>query len=229
MIKFEIAESLNFRGGNHYCYVYADEPNEVIEELKNAWYSSGIHRHGGELFLYAFIKDENNREIELFIGSCSVDSDEDLYSSFEFPYDEKDKSPWHSLGIFDEGIKGSYFGDVLETLFNYDCPDRVIGSYLYKVSKLYEGLSAKDNKDFGKNVVAEILNFAKAHNKIDQMYDWLRSKSGIEYLESNNYLDPAGILASEVVLVNPIENLDQFIQEFKKDFGVKIVLPSTFL
>lgn len=227
MIKFEILESLNFRGGNHYCYVYADEPNKVIEELKDAWYSSGIHRHGGELFLCAFIKDANNREIELFIGSCSVDSDEELYSSFEFPYDEVDKSQWHSLGIFNEGINGSNFDDVLETLFDCDSPDRVIGSYLYKVSKLYKGLPTKDKKDFGKNVVADILNFAKTHNKLHQMYEWLRSKSGIEYLESNDYLDPAGILASQVIEENPIENLDQFIRQFKKDFGVKIVLPST--
>jgi hypothetical protein len=61
------------------------------------------------------------------------------------------------------------------------------------------------------------------------MYEWLRSKEGIEYLQSNNYLDPAGILASEVVEESPIENLDQFIGQFKKDFGVKIVLPSTLL
>jgi hypothetical protein len=229
MIKFEIQESLYFRGGSHYCYFYADESNEVIEELTDAWYSSGIHREGGELFLSALIKDENNREIELFCGHCSVDKDEDLYSVFEFPYDEKYKDAWHSLGIFDENISGDSFEDVLKTLFDYDSPDRVIGSYLYKLSKLYEGLSTKDKKDFGKNVVANILSFAKDHDKLYQMYEWLRSKEGIEYLQSNNYLDPVGILASEVVEESPIENLDQFIGQFKKDFGVKIVLPSTLL
>jgi hypothetical protein len=229
MIKFEIQESLYFRGGSHYCYFYADESNEVIEELMDAWYSSGIHREGGELFLSALIKDENNREIELFCGHCSVDKDEDLYSVFEFPYDEKYKDAWHSLGIFDENISGDSFEDVLKTLFDYDSPDRVIGSYLYKLSKLYEGLSTKDKKNFGKNVVANILCFAKDHDKLYQMYEWLRSKEGIEYLQSNNYLDPAGILASEVVEESLIENLDQFIKQFKKDFGVKIVLPSTVL
>lgn len=229
MIKFEIQESLNYRGGSHYCFIHADDPDEVIEALTDAWYSSGIHRHGGELFLSALIGNNDNSEIELFCGHCTVDKDEDLYSVFRFPYDEKDKDAWHSLGIFDENISGDSYKDVLKILFDYDSPDRVIGSYLYKVSKLYEGLSTKDKKDFGKNVVANILSFSKDHDKLYQMYEWLRSKEGIEYLQSNDYLDPAGFLASEVVEENPIENLDHFIGQFKKDFGVKIVLPSTVL
>jgi hypothetical protein len=42
-------------------------------------------------------------------------------------------------------------------------------------------------------------------------------------------LDPAGTLAAEVIQQNPIENLDEFITKFKKDFGIKIVLPSSLL
>ena len=229
MIKFEILESLNFRGGSHYCFVNADEPDEIIEALKDAWYSSGIHRHGGELFLSALISNDDNSEIELFCGNCSVDKDEDLYSVFEFPYYEDEKDKWHSVGIFDENISGDSFEDVLETLFDYDCPDRVIGSYLYKVSKIYSGLSAKDKENFGKNVLADILSFSKTHDKLQQMYEWLRSEDGIKYLESNDYLDPAGTLAAEVIKQNPIENLDEFITKFKKDFGIKIVLPSSLL
>jgi hypothetical protein len=61
------------------------------------------------------------------------------------------------------------------------------------------------------------------------MYEWLRSEDGIKYLESNDYLDPAGTLAAEVIKQNPIENLDEFITKFKKDFGIKIVLPSSLL
>jgi hypothetical protein len=229
MIKFEIDESLNFRGGNHYCYVDADEPNEVIEALKDAWYSSGIHRHGGELFLSALISNDDNSEIELFCGHCSVDKDEDLYSVFEFPYYEDEKDKWHSLGLFSDNINVGSFEDLLEIFFDYDSPNRVIGSYLYKVSKINDELSDNEQNDFGKNVLADILSFSKTHDKLQQMYEWLRSEDGIKYLESNDYLDPAGTLAAEVIQQNPIENLDEFITKFKKDFGIKIVLPSSLL
>ena len=37
MVKFEIEESLNYRGGSHYCFVYAQNVDEVVEELKDAW------------------------------------------------------------------------------------------------------------------------------------------------------------------------------------------------
>ena len=102
MALFEIDESLNFRGGNFYSSVYANTVDEVVEELKDAWYSSGIHRHGGELFLNAVLHDANGGKVSLYLGSCTVDKKENLYSAFEFPYYEDDKERWHCLGLFAE-------------------------------------------------------------------------------------------------------------------------------
>jgi len=100
MVKFEILESLNYRGGSHHTFVYADTAEEVFEEIKDAWHTSGISRHGGELFLNVCFQDEDNKEISLSCGSCTVDSDDDVYSSFNFPYEEKYKHKWYSLGLF---------------------------------------------------------------------------------------------------------------------------------
>ncbi len=67
MVKFEILESLNWRGGSHYCYVYAEQTQDVVDALKDAWYESGVHRNGGELFLDVILvgSDGNARNLSL--------------------------------------------------------------------------------------------------------------------------------------------------------------------
>ena len=227
MIKFEILESLNYRGGNHYCYIHADEPDNLMDGIKGAWYSSGIDKHGGELFLSAFISDLNKNEIELFCGNCSVDKEGHINSLFEFPYEESEQDKWHSLGIFPDNINADSFEELLDLFFGYDSPDRVIGAYLYKVSKIYKGLSAKDKEDFGKNVLANILSFAKAHGKLQQMYQWLFSKDGETYLDSNPYLEPADKEVAKAMKQIGIDERDKFILSYKIDFGVQICVPST--
>ena len=227
MAKFEILESLNYRGGNHYCYVFANDTNEIIEELKDAWYSSGIHRHGGELFLCVCVINFEGKEVSLNCGNASVDKEGELYSSFSFPYQDNEKDEWFQLGLFLENNDTDYFETVLDVFFDYDSPDRVLGSYLYRVSKLYKNLSVTEKKNFGKNVLAEILSFAKSQNKCLEMYEWLISKEGSDYLEQHDHLEPAGLALVNALDQCQLNNINEFIGIHKKDFELKILLPST--
>lgn len=227
MVKFEIEESLNFRGGSHYCYVYANDIDEVIDQLKDAWYSSGIHRHGGELFLNAYLKNAENKEVLISCGHCSVDSDDDLYSVFDFPYDKRDRDQWYSLGLFLSDCEGESFEDSLEYIFDIDSPDRILGSYLFRLTKIFDGLTASDKKSFGENVLANILSFAKKHKKLNEMYAWLRSEDGVDYLNGLDHAQMTGAYLADVLQKSPITDLNGFISKFKKDFGTEIYLPSS--
>jgi hypothetical protein len=227
MVKFEISESLNFRGGNHYCFVYADDANEVINELKDAWYSSGIHRNGGELFLSAYIKNFDNKEIELFCGNCSVDGDEDLYSSFSFPNDKRDRDIWHSLGFFLEDSEGDSFEEVLKVFFEFDVPDRVLGSYLFKLQKIMADLKPEEKANFGANVLANILDFGGKQNKSKELYAWLISDEGTEYLDSNSNFEITANAVFATLRNIEITNIEKFIVQYKRDFATGIFLPST--
>ena len=227
MVKFEISESLNFRGGNHYCFVYADDVNEVIEELKDAWYSSGIHRHGGELFLSACLKNIENKEVELFCGNCSVDNDGELYSSFNFPNNIRSQELWYSLGFFLEFNEGDSFEEVLKVFFEFDAPDRVLGSYLYRLEKITANLKQKEKLAFGNNVLANILDFGKKHKKSEELYAWMLSSDGANYLESNSEFEMTANALKDALSKIVITDIDKFVDQYKKDFATDIFLPST--
>lgn len=227
MVKFEISESLNFRGGNHYCFVYADDVIEVLNELKDAWYSSGIHRNGGELFLSAYIKNFDNKELELFCGNCSVDGDEDLYSSFSFPNDKRDRDLWHSLGFFLEDSEGDSFEEVLEVFFEFDVPDRVLGAYLFKLEKKLTELKPIEKANFGANILANILDFGRKQNKSKELYAWMISNEGTEYLENNSNFEMSANAVYDALRNIEITDIEKFIVQYKRDFATDIFLPST--
>lgn len=227
MIKFEIDESLMFRGGSFYTSFHANSMNVVIEELRSAWFANGLDKYGGELFLTAVIKDGNNQDVSLYIGHCTFDKRGRSYFPFEEPYGDEKVDEWNSLGIFVDG-----FGDdvryIFDALFNYDSPDRVLGSYLYRLSKGYKKLTAKERKSFGKNILANILDFAKKQKKLEQMYLWLSSQEGLDYLAEGKYFDPAGISLCEALEIPLDLGLDQYIEVYKKDFDTAIYLPSNY-
>lgn len=227
MIKFEILESLKYRGGNHYSDVYADTSSEVIEALKDAWYGSGIARHGGELFVYAHLTDADGNEMQIFCGNCNFDKRDRLYFNFSDLNNDEDYEPWYSFGIFSVGGTES-FEDVLQALFDFDSPDRVIGSYIFKVGQKFDTLPEEEKLDFDFNVFANILNFGKKHGKLFQLANWIFSEKGIKNFDQFPFcidMENPQILA----LGNApnCEALEQFIKQYKKDFGIKIYLPSS--
>lgn len=229
MITFEIDESLKFRGGNHYCDVYANDANEVVEALKDAWFSSGIHRYGGELFLSARLRDSNGKYASFSIGNCTLDKKENLYGTFEFPYDSTEKRKWYSHGLFLDYLEGDEIENVIDAFFDYDCPDRVLGSYLYKTEVIFNALSTKEKKSFGENILANILDFSIAHNKRDQMLAWLTSDQGTRFLTENDQFVIAGGSVEEALNELKNQDLEQFISTNKKDFGFSLFLPSSNL
>ena len=172
MLKFEIDESLMFRGGSFYSSFHANNMNSVIEELRSAWFANKLDRYGGELFLTAVIKDDGNKEISLYIGHCTFDKRGRSYFLFESPYGDENVDEWNSLGLFVNGFNddAKY---IFDKLFDFDSPNRVLGSYLYRVSKVYENLSKKEKFTFGKNILANILDFSEKQNKLESMYLWL--------------------------------------------------------
>lgn len=223
-IKFEIDESLEYRGGSHYEYFYADDINEVIEALKDAWYQSGIHRHGGELFLTAHLNDSDGKETSLFLGNCSLDSEEDIYSAFEFPLSESDD--WYRHGLFVDGLSGAFFESVLEVLFDTSSPDRVLGSYLYKVNKILPELDSDLKANIGIYVLADIFNFAKLHGKMNQMHDWILSEEGKKFLTSQESFFAVGEKVVGSIENQEIDDLETFIEKNKDRVGLQPSFPA---
>jgi hypothetical protein len=224
MIKFEILESLNFRGGNHYCDVYADTPSEVVEALKDAWYGSGISRHGGELFVEAHLSDADGNEVQIFFGNCNFDKRDRLYFNFSNFNNDEDYEPWYSFGMFSVGGTKS-LEDVLKALFDLDSPDRVLGSYIFKVGQKFDTLPEEEKLDFDLNVFANILDFGKNQGKLLELVEWIFSKNGLKQLDHFPFcidMENPEILA----LGNApnSETLEQFIKQYKKDLDRKSVV-----
>jgi len=52
------------------------------------------------------MNDSDDKETSLFFGHCSVDSDGELYSVFEFPSSESERDDWYKFGLFVEDVDG---------------------------------------------------------------------------------------------------------------------------
>lgn len=225
MIKFEILESLRFRGGNHYCFTFADNPLDLYESIKDAWYGSGIARYEGELFLYAHLSDADGNEISLFFGDCTLDKSDKLH--FNFPYlSDEDCDPWYSFGLFSANTTDD-FEAVLNDLFDMNSPDRVLGAYLYKISQVFHDLSPVAQETFNENMLANILDFGSQEGKLLELWQWIFSNDGLKYIDQLE--QSIDLSTSEIVKLGKSENLSviqKFISQYKKDFGISIYLPS---
>lgn len=226
MVKFEILESLNWRGGSHYCYVYAEQTQDVVDALKDAWYESGVHRNGGELFLDVILVGSDGNARNLSLGSCGLDDDGKLSSSFEFPYDQIEKKQWYEFGLFIDEYDGDSFEAIIELLLEVDSPDRVLGAYLYKVSDELASNNQTIDGKVGDNVLANILAFSVDHKKLIPMYSWLASSAGEEYLLGNELFQPLGHnLLKSLSHLRP-EDIETFYMKHIKKFKSTIFLPS---
>ena len=222
-MKFEILESLKHRGGNHFCYFYANSINEVIQALNDAWYKSGINRYGGELFLIAVLYDAEDNEIELFLGNCNFGKRDQFCFNVQDIYTDEEFDPWFSCGIFERETQNP-FRELLKALFDYDNPSRVLGSYLFKLSKQIEKLPSNKQVDFSLHIVANILEFGKSQDKLLELNRWIFSRKGNNFLSSDVDMDRPELIALKKS--NSAEVLEAFIEQYKKDFGFKIYLPS---
>ena len=223
MIRFQIDESYDFRGGNFYCDFYANSPDQVMKAIKDAWVGSGIKDHEGELFLSAYLKDDDGNDIELFFRHCAVVRDR---VRFNFSVLNDDFDPWFSFGMFcvdstDDVIK------ILKNLFDYNSPDRVIGSYLYKVNKKYNFFIDEIKANFDAIVLANILNFGRQENKLIELSRWIFSKKGLQYFEQLEHsIDMKFPEIANLSKSSSVDELNAFIERNLKELGAKIYLPS---
>ena len=192
--------------------------------MKDAWYGSGIDRHGGELFLAAHLNDSDGKETALFLGNCSLDSEEDIYSAFDFPRSESDD--WFRHGLFVDDLDGAFFESVLEIIFNTTSPDRVLGSYLYKVNKILPELNSDLKNNIGAYVLADILNFAKLHGKMKQMYYWIISEEGKKFLTSQKSFLTVGEKVVDFIENQKIDDLEVFTEKNKDRVGLQPSFPT---
>ena len=160
------------------------------------------------------------------LGHCSVDKNGDLYSSFDFPFDGRDRSVWYSLGLFLEDYEGDSFEEVVEQFFELDSPDRVLGSYLYRLDQIHNGAPALNNDEYGNRVLANVLNFSKQHNKMYEMYSWLRSKEGKDYLLGNSNFEFTAKAMQNAIDKTEITDVESLVKTHKKDFDTHLYLPS---
>jgi len=113
-------------------------------------------------------------------------------------------------------------------LFDYDSPDRVLGSYIFKVSLLFDSLSEEHKLDFDLNIFANILHFGQEQGKLLELSQWIFSEKGLKKLDGFAYcidMDSPEILALNKT--SKTEDLEAFIKKYKKDFGVTLYLPSS--
>jgi hypothetical protein len=225
MTEFKLEISPNFRGGQHYSYFSASSVNEVVETLKDAWYRSGLSRFGGELFLWAYLNDADGNEVKFFYGNCTCELTGELAFNVESKHNNEDD--WHSFGLISTPLTDD-FDTVFNELFDYDCPERVIGAYEYKVCKLFSDLPAQDKKLFDAHVIANILDFGKKHGKLMELFQWMFDGDVWEIWDYRNQKlhksSPEVIALSKATTA---EELEVFIDRYKKDFGITIYLPST--
>jgi hypothetical protein len=227
MIEFELEISPKYRGGDHYCYFSANSPSELVKTITDKWNRSGLSPFGGEFFLYAYLKDADGNEVKFFYGNCACD----IYGKLGFVIEtinyEGDDEDWYSFGLFSTPHTDD-FDTVFNELFDYDSPERVLGAYGYKVCNLFDSLTAQDKKLFDAHVIANILDFGKKHGKLMELFQWLFDGNVWEIWDYRNQKhhksSPEVIALSKATTA---EELEVFIDRYKKDFGITIYLPST--
>lgn len=191
MIKFEILVSYDYNGGAPFFEFEATNTQDVLDELKNAWYRSGISE--GEIELLVYLVKDNGEEVELFFGHCNMD-DGEFYYVFDVPNSDAECEKCYEFGLFFNNLDGDSFEIALDALFDGKSPDRTIGAKLYKLSKVYETLSNEEKEIFSKSVLAKTLEVFNDPSKAQEMQKWLRSSEGKQYLVSNPVFEPAGRL-----------------------------------
>jgi hypothetical protein len=189
MIKFVILTSYYYKGGTPFTEFEADNTQDVLDELKSAWYRSGISE--GEIELLVYLVKDDGEEIELFFGHCNMD-DGELYYMFDVLDLDAEREKCYEFGLFFNDLDSDSFEIALDVLFDDNSPDRTIGATLYKLSKVYETLSNEEKETFSKSVLAKTLDVFNDSSKAQEMKKWLRSSEGKQYLVSNPVCEPAG-------------------------------------
>ena len=112
-------------------------------------------------------------------------------------------------------------------LFNPNCPERVLGKWLAESDNTFFD-EDYDDIELGNLLIGNILNFGKQHDKLHEMYSWLKSKDAEKFLLSDDaYKFAAKLILTQVEHLSE-EDLDLFVEKYNKPFDVEIKLNKAF-
>ena len=91
---------------------------------------------------------------------------------------------------------------------------------------MFPELSDDLKSNLGAYVLADILNFAKLHNKMKQMYDWIISEEGKNFLTWQDSYCEVGERVVDFIENQKIDDLEALIEKNKDRVGLQPNFPS---
>ena len=231
MIRFELHVSPNFRGGELFADFESKDYGDLISNMEYCWNRSGLHHSKGEIFVHAYIYIDN-QEQRVQCGYYTIDSDGDLIAHSSEDAEDELVEFWESLGInFHSTPDDELFEAKVKKLFEHatqeknasklpNSPENVLGKWLLATLEIYSYRIENFNEVQVGFSTAAILNLAKKHNKIFQMFEWLVGENGKEFLTRKDYSPIGSMIFAEVDQIkntyqgNPTEkDIEKYLQE----------------
>lgn len=224
----------------HLTAFNADSLTELEKKLKEIWRKpEGVYEKIYCIGLHVILR--------VGVESYSLPIYDYCVLNPEAPFDQWQLNKWS--GIFDDLNSGrlemneddffDVFGFHIPTsvneaawidylLFNPNCPERVLGKWLAEAKNYFLDGDYEDT-EFGNLLIGNILNFGKQHDKLHEMYYWLKSKDAEKFLLNDKEYELAAKLILTQVEHLSQEDLDLFIEKYNKPLDFEIKLNEPFL
>ena len=109
-------------------------------------------------------------------------------------------------------------------LLSPNCPERILGKWLAESEDEYFGEEDENEAEFGNLLIGNILNFGKKHGKLNEMFNWLKSKNAEKFLLSDDaYKFAAKLIISQIKLLKN-EDLNSFAEKYNRAVGNELIL-----
>lgn len=109
-------------------------------------------------------------------------------------------------------------------LFSPNCPERVLGKWLSEAEYVFDG---EDEIEFGNLLIGNILILGKRHNKLNEMFKWLKSKDAKKFLLSDkSYEFAAKLILTQIELLDS-NNLHSFVNQYSRPLDSELKLNET--
>lgn len=222
---FDISLSVNFRGGQPFAKISADNYKEFVEKLRQCWRRSGITSSTGEMFVYSQVRLQNqSTPIDIECGYF-VFIDSEFSPRTKIGFNEEVDNFWEMNGIDHANAdEDEIFEKKIHLLLHPNCPQRVIGKWIKQlINEDYESdfeSFVKSRPEFHAIIedaaLAEILHFSSSHGKSVEMLQWLASAEAEDLLQEDQY-SPLGseiCAAADKLLTDLItKNLSTYIEK----------------
>ncbi len=104
---------------------------------------------------------------------------------------------------------------------NPNSPERLLGKFLSRSSTRYVDVNRKVTSKDAKQHLAHILRFSYQHGKMPEMYHWLISITGKEFLSKPEYQPFGDLINNELEIIKSQYKESRYLKRINQDAMAK--------